>query len=182
MELTESWFRMIIPLSIMALDSFKQKNIDLPADHREDFPPEYPAWMDKWRKLTLLDHYRDLEIRSEVYDSFENGSKRYDLLVMPTLGALPVDNSSDGNTLGPSEISGVAVDPLVGWSFAYLINFTGHPAASLPAGLSPNGLPVGLQLVGRRHADADVLMASAAFESARPWAQYYVEIGTRVSS
>lgn len=181
-ELTESWFRMIIPLSIMALDSFKQKNIDLLADHREDFPPEYLAWIDEGRKLTLLDHYRDLEIRSEVYDSFENLFNTYDLLVMPTAGALPVDNSSDGNTLGPSEIEGVAVDPLIGWSPAYLINFTGHPAASLPAGLSPNGLPVGLQLVGRRHADADVLLASAAFEMARSWAQYYAERDTMTSS
>jgi len=167
-ELTESWFRMNIPHGIMALDSFKQKNIDLLTDHREDFPPEFLAWVDRGRKLTVLDHYRDLEIRSEILDSFENLFKTYDLLVMPTTGTLPVDNSSDGNTLGPSEIDGVAVDPLIGWSPAYLINFTGHPAASLPVGLSPNGLPVGLQLVGRRHADADVLLASAAFEMARP--------------
>lgn len=177
-ELTESWFRLIIPVSIMALESFKQNNFDLLADHREDFPPEFLAWVEKGRELTLLDHYRDLEIRSEVYDSFENLFKRYDLLVMPTVGALPIDNSSDGNTLGPSEIEGVAVDPLIGWSPAYLINFTGHPAASLPAGLSLDGLPIGLQLVGRRHADADVLLASAAFELAQPWAQYYAKRNT----
>jgi amidase len=181
-EYTESWFRMIIPLSIMALDSLKQNKLDLLGDHLEDFPPEYLTWIDRGRKLTLLDHYRDLEIRSEVYDSFEKLFKPYNLLVMPTVGALPVDNASDGNTLGPSEIAGVAVDPLIGWSPTYLINFTGHPAASLPAGLSPNGLPVGLQLVGRRHADADVLLASAAFEIARPWAQYYAERDTIASS
>jgi amidase len=181
-ELTESWFRMIIPLSIMALESLKQNNIDLLGDHRGDFPPEYLTWIDRGRKLKLLDHYRDLEIRSEVYDSLEKLFNTYDLLVMPTVGALPVDNSSDGNTLGPSEIDGVAVDPLIGWSPAYLINFTGHPAASLPAGLSPDGLPVGLQILGRRHADADVLLASAAFEIARPWAQYYAERDTRASS
>jgi amidase/aspartyl-tRNA(Asn)/glutamyl-tRNA(Gln) amidotransferase subunit A len=181
-ELTETWFRIIIPLSIMALNAFKHDHLDLLADHREDFPPEFHSWVDKGRKLTLLDHYRDLEIRSEVYDLFENLFKTYDLLVMPTTGALPVDNASDGNTLGPSDIEGVAVDPLLGWSPAYLINFTGHPAASLPAGLSPDGLPVGLQIVGRRHADVDVLLASAAFEMAHPWAQYYSKRNTRSSS
>lgn len=181
-ELTESWFRLIIPISIIALDSFKQKNIDLLSDHRDDFPPEYLAWMEKGRRLTLLDHYRDLEIRSEVYDAFENLFKRYDLLVMPTVGALPVDNASDGNTLGPSVIDSIAVDPLIGWSPAYLINMTGHPAASLPAGLSTDGLPVGIQLVGRKHTDAEVLLASAAFEMARPWAQYYANLDTSGSS
>jgi amidase len=181
-ELTETWFRLIIPISIMALDSLKQKNIDLLVDHRDDFPQEYLAWVEKGRKLTLLDHYRDLEIRSEVYDLFENLFKRWDLLVMPTVGSLPVNNSSDGNTLGPSEINGMVVDPLIGWSPAYLFNLTGHPAASLPAGLSPDGLPVGLQVVGRRHADANVLLASAAFEKAQPWAFYYSELDGLASS
>ncbi|MGD8849431.1 MAG: amidase family protein, partial [Anaerolineales bacterium] len=181
-ELTESWFRLIIPISIMALKSFKQKNMDLLADHREDFPPEYLAWVEKGRTLTLLDHYRDLEIRSEVYDAFENLFKSYDLLVMPTTGALPVDNASDGNTLGPSEVEGLAVDPLIGWSPAYLINLTGHPAASLPAGFSPGGLPIGLQIVGRKYADAHVLLASAAFEMAQPWAQHYPKLDTLASS
>ena len=54
----------------------------------------------------------------------------------------------------------------------YPINFTGHPAASIPAGLV-EGLPVGMQIVGKRYADADVLAASAAFERFRPWQQSY---------
>jgi amidase/aspartyl-tRNA(Asn)/glutamyl-tRNA(Gln) amidotransferase subunit A len=176
--LTESWFRLIIANSIRAIELFQQDHrVDLLADFREDFPPEYLAWMDKGRQLTLLDHAKDLEIRSEVYDAFENAFSRYDLLVMPTVGALPVDNATNGNTLGPRQIAGVAVDPLIGWSPAFLINLTGHPAASLPAGLSSNGLPVGIQVVGRKFADADVLLASKAYETARPWAQYYPQRG-----
>jgi amidase/aspartyl-tRNA(Asn)/glutamyl-tRNA(Gln) amidotransferase subunit A len=65
------------------------------------------------------------------------------------------------------------VDPLIGWCLTYLANFTGHPAASVPAGLAEGRLPVGMQVVGRRYADADVLAASAAFERMRPWSQTY---------
>ena len=74
--------------------------------------------------------------------------------------------------MGPSEINGEAVDPLIGWCLTYPLNFTGHPAASIPAGLV-DGLPVGMQIIGRRYADADVLAASAAFERLRPWAPTY---------
>jgi Asp-tRNA(Asn)/Glu-tRNA(Gln) amidotransferase A subunit family amidase len=49
-------------------------------------------------------------------------------------------------------------------------NLTGPPAATVPVGFTPAGLPVGLQIVGRRFADLTVLQASAAYEAARPWA------------
>lgn len=57
------------------------------------------------------------------------------------------------------------------WSeFCYPFNMSGLPAASVPCGFTDAGLPVGLQIVGRRGADADVLRAAAAFERERPWA------------
>jgi amidase/aspartyl-tRNA(Asn)/glutamyl-tRNA(Gln) amidotransferase subunit A len=61
---------------------------------------------------------------------------------------------------------------LDGEAMTYFVNFTGHPAASVPAGLS-NGLPIGMQIIGRRNADGDVLAASAAFERLRPWHEHY---------
>jgi aspartyl-tRNA(Asn)/glutamyl-tRNA(Gln) amidotransferase subunit A len=54
--------------------------------------------------------------------------------------------------------------------FSYPFDMAGNPAASVPAGFTPSGLPVGLQIVGRRFDDLGVLQASAAFERARPWA------------
>lgn len=53
---------------------------------------------------------------------------------------------------------------------------TGQPAATVPAGFTSDGLPVGLQIVGRHLADADVLRASAAFEAAAPWAQHWPQL------
>ena len=73
---------------------------------------------------------------------------------------------------GPGEVNGEAVDPLIGWCLTYPVNFTGHPAASIPAGMA-DGLPVGMQIIGRRYADSDVFAASAAFERLRPWSGTY---------
>jgi amidase/aspartyl-tRNA(Asn)/glutamyl-tRNA(Gln) amidotransferase subunit A len=111
-------------------------------------------------------------VRTEIFDAIQAVLGNYDLLVTPTLGALPVPNGARGETLGPSEINGVAVDPSIGWTLTYLINFTGHPAASVPAGLI-DGLPAGLQIVGRRHADGDVLRASSTIERRQPWMSWY---------
>jgi len=59
------------------------------------------------------------------------------------------------------------------WSgFCYPFNLTGLPAASCPAGFDSRGLPIGMQIVGRRFADLEVLQAARAFEQARPWAQH----------
>jgi aspartyl-tRNA(Asn)/glutamyl-tRNA(Gln) amidotransferase subunit A len=55
--------------------------------------------------------------------------------------------------------------------FTYPFNLTGQPGASVPVGLTARGLPVGLQIVGRRHADRTVLAAAAAYEAACPWAE-----------
>jgi aspartyl-tRNA(Asn)/glutamyl-tRNA(Gln) amidotransferase subunit A len=59
----------------------------------------------------------------------------------------------------------------VSWAeFSYPFNFSHNPAGTVPAGFTPEGLPVGLQIVGPRFADLTRLQAAAAFEAARPWA------------
>jgi amidase/aspartyl-tRNA(Asn)/glutamyl-tRNA(Gln) amidotransferase subunit A len=123
--------------------------------------------------MSALDFFHDQAVRSEIYDAFQAVFDRYQLLVTPTLACLPVDNAADGNTKGPDRINGEAVDPLIGWCLTYPVNFTGHPAASIPAGMAPGNLPVGMQIIGRRYADADVLAASAAFERIQPWQEAY---------
>ena len=55
--------------------------------------------------------------------------------------------------------------------FSYPFNLSGNPAASIPCGFTPSGLPVGLQIIGPRFDDLGVLQAAAAFEQARPWAE-----------
>jgi amidase/aspartyl-tRNA(Asn)/glutamyl-tRNA(Gln) amidotransferase subunit A len=171
-ELSDVWSRLYMLLNLQAIENMKRDGIDLFGKHREDFPPEYLGWVETTRRMSGLDFFRDQAIRSEVYNAFQGVLNKFDLLVSPTLACPPVDNSNDGNTAGPSSINGVEIDPLIGWCLTYFVNFTGHPAASIPAGLS-DGLPVGMQIIGRRNADMDVLAASAAFERARPWHDSY---------
>ncbi len=171
----------MMPLNLGALAAVKAAGLDLIKDHRDDFPPEYLRWIAIGEKMSLLDLQRDQSIRSEVYDAVQGVFANYDLIITPTLAAMPVANRDDGNTIGPSAVNGEAVDPLIGWCLTYPINFTGHPAASIPAGMV-DGLPVGMQIIGRRYADGDVLAASAAFERVRPWAQSYKACATRTLS
>lgn len=171
-ELSDLWNRMIMPLNISGLEGLKAGGIDLMKDHPDDLPPEYRHWIQIGYGLSAMDVWNDMVMRTEVYDAIESVLQRYDLLVSPTLACLPVKNATDGNTLGPKHINGEEVDPLIGWCLTYLTNFSGHPSASIPAGLA-GGLPVGMHIVGRREADVDVLAASASFERVRPWADSY---------
>jgi len=91
---------------------------------------------------------------------------RFDLLLTPTLAVAPF--AVDGPP--PREIDGEPVSVLGWMPFTYPFNMTGQPAASVPAGFTAAGRPVGVQIVGRRHAERTVLAASAAYEVACPWA------------
>lgn len=169
-ELSDFWCRMFGPINVDGLEGLD--GVAPLRDHPEDFPPEFMRSVDEGRRLTALDVVRDQRMRTHVYEQIQRVMRSYDLLVTPTLACLPVDNATDGNTTGPTSIEGVDVDTLIGWCCTYLINFTGHPAASIPAGFA-DGLPVGLQLIGRRYADFDVLAASAEYERIRPWHNQY---------
>jgi aspartyl-tRNA(Asn)/glutamyl-tRNA(Gln) amidotransferase subunit A len=69
----------------------------------------------------------------------------------------------------------------LGWTgFTYPFNLSGHPAATMPCGFTGDGLPVGLQLIGRWGDDAVVLRAAAAFEALRPWRPGLDELGRRL--
>ena len=172
-ELSDLWCRLIMPINVETFETFKAQGMDLLQDHRDDFPPQYLRWVEEGYRLTALDVSRDQQMRTEIYDAIQKILDTYDLLVTPTLACLPVDNEADGNTVGPSEVEGVETDPLIGWCLTYFINFTGHPAASIPAGLADDRLPVGMQIIGRHSADADVLAASAVLERLRPWQETY---------
>ena len=92
--------------------------------------------------------------------------ERFDLILTPTAPVAPFAIDRDG----PGTIDGVAVDDDAWTPCLYPANLTGQPAASVPAGWTQDGLPVGLQIIGRRLDDSMVIAAAAAFERVLPWA------------
>ncbi len=142
---------------------------------RADACPAFVDLIDAGDGYDAVAYKRADVVRTEVFDAIQDLLADHDLLVAPTLAVPPVENApgDEGGTVGPSEVAGEPVDPLIGWCLTYPINMTGHPAASVPAGVTDGGLPVGMQIVGRRFDERTVLAASAAFERVRPWHDAY---------
>jgi Asp-tRNA(Asn)/Glu-tRNA(Gln) amidotransferase A subunit family amidase len=142
------------------------------------FLPEWETRMDpalvkqirNVERLGPTDFGEALAKRFVLWDTTRKFFDRYDLLLTPTV---PIAAFEAGR-LNPDGMSVPAGSllPLADYSpFTYPWNITGQPAASVPCGSTREGLPVGLQIVGRRYADATVLRAAAAFEEARPWSE-----------
>ncbi|MEK7372598.1 MAG: amidase [candidate division NC10 bacterium] len=120
------------------------------------------------RTVTAEQYLTAARRRRELWGEAQRFLARFDLLITPTM---PVPAFAAAG-LPPKQINGREISPL-GWlPFTFPFNLTGQPAATVPAGFTAAGLPVGLQIVGRRHADRTVLAASAAFEAAAPWSHH----------
>ncbi len=120
----------------------------------------------EWR----AEHFTDANTaRKKICNQLWRFMQRYDLLLTPTLAVPPFPL----NMQGPEIIDGRMVRSDHWLSFCYPFNFTGQPAASIPAGFTASGLPIGLQIVGRHLDDGLVLAASAAFERIQPWNHLY---------
>jgi aspartyl-tRNA(Asn)/glutamyl-tRNA(Gln) amidotransferase subunit A len=114
--------------------------------------------------LDLRDLARAALVRDALVQSLAALFDAVDLLLLPTT---PIPAFAAAGP-PPATIGGRAVSPLVTVAQTYVFNLSGHPAASVPAG-TVDGVPVGLQIVGRRHDDLRVLAAARALECAQPW-------------
>lgn len=129
--------------------------------------------VEKGLALRGTDFANALGARHEFWEQVRRIYERFDLVLCPTMPVPPFpvgqDNAPpiDGERLGPLQ-----------WSrFTYPFNLTGQPAASVPAGWTKTGLPVGLQIIGNRYADLLVLQASRAWEQIQPWKDKWPNLG-----
>jgi len=146
--------------------------VDFLGADREAASDAFIDLVDRGMDHAAIEYKRVQRIRTAVYNAINDLFEEYDLLVTPTL-AVDALRPEGSDTLGPDAVAGEPVNPLIGWALAYPFNQTGHPAASIPAGFYDGATPIGLQVVGPRHADRRVLAASAAFEEERQWQTAY---------
>ncbi|CTQ53347.1 Glutamyl-tRNA(Gln) amidotransferase subunit A [Roseibium album] len=117
------------------------------------------------RKWTATEFQNANIRRKAVVNAMARFMETYDLLLTPTVSCLPFSLDMDG----PGTIDGRPVDDDAWTPACFPSNLTGQPSASLPAGWTKSGLPVGLQLTGRHLDDALVLQTAARFEVEKPW-------------
>lgn len=125
-----------------------------------------PAVLDVLKQAIGQDmksYYEAVFARYAFRETMREFFERYDLLLTPTLPTAAFEADRD---VPP----GYEDRSIVSWVYyTYSFNLTGQPALSVPAGLTGDGLPVGLQMVAPSHNDEALLQAAAAFETARPF-------------
>jgi aspartyl-tRNA(Asn)/glutamyl-tRNA(Gln) amidotransferase subunit A len=154
----EPWNAFWWPGMAMQLQAFADRAAEL-AD------PGLLAEVAQAPNVPAIAHLRATLRRAEMHNALARFHDRFDLLLTP---ALPLPAFEAGHLMPPSGGWGEAWTDWAPFSFPF--NLTQQPAASIPCGLTPAGLPVGLQIVGPIGADALVLRASRALEAARPFA------------
>jgi aspartyl-tRNA(Asn)/glutamyl-tRNA(Gln) amidotransferase subunit A len=134
---------------------------DFEADRQALLDPSLRMVAAQSRSLSMKDYLGAMKQRLAIHAAAHAFFQRYDLLVGPVM---------------PVAAFAVARDVPEGFDdkdwrwcpYTYPWNMTGQPAASVPIGFTGTGLPIGVQIVGRTGAEADVLRAAAAIEKRRP--------------
>jgi amidase len=115
------------------------------------------------RRRTLVDHAHASVLHAQLLARVDEFFGRYDVLALPTSQVVPFDVELDW----PRSIDGVELETYIDWMRSCSdITLTGCPAISMPAGFTPDGLPVGVQFVGRPRGDVELLQFARAWERA----------------
>ena len=173
MELSKLWVRLMGLLYVDAFAGFSESGYNLLSEHKSSLSPYLVESLEKIQLQSAIQSREDQRLRTQIYDMIANVFDTFDFLISPTLAINPVLNVPNGKTSVPTHVNGIEIEPSIGWCLTFLINFTGNPAASVPSGFTKDGLPVGLQIVGKRHDDWGVLSLSKIWEQIQPWINSY---------
>lgn len=134
---------------------------------RDDIDFGLIAAIDRAVGLTAADLANAQQRRNGYYTGMREFMTGYDLLLTPTMP----DTAFTAGLDEPDGWQRKTIAPLDWTPFTFPFNLTGQPAATVPCGFDDDGLPIGLQIVGRWRDDPTVLRAARAFEIAAPWAE-----------
>ena len=131
-------------------------------DHRDKLK-ETVIWnTEQGMKLSAIDVARAERLRTRLWEGLQVFFNKYEFLALPVTSVPPFSIDLEY----PTDVNGVEFETYLDWMWpCYTISVTGLPAISVPAGFTSDGLPVGLQLVGRPQDDIGLLQLAHAFES-----------------
>jgi len=135
----------------------------------EDLSPDVKSTIKLGLDNNSMNIGKAREQRNQVYEVMYQYFKNYDILITPTLPCPAikpgwVESGTTFPTIGKKALNTVS------WmTYTYPFNMTGLPAASIPSGWTNSGLPIGMQIVGKRYDEKTVLQVSKAFEEIAPW-------------
>ncbi|HKY94381.1 MAG TPA: amidase family protein, partial [Kiloniellales bacterium] len=131
--------------------------------HRDKLGPNVIANVETGLRLGVEQIARAQVANAQLYRRFLTFMEELDLFICPVASVSPFDKTQ----LFPTEIDGKPLATYISWiAITYAITLTGHPVLVIPCGLDPQGLPFGLQLVGKRWGEAELLSAGLALEAA----------------
>jgi amidase len=132
-------------------------------DHPDAFKDTLKGEIEEGLRLTGMEVAQAETAHGQLWRGFQSFLEKYEYFILPTTQLPPFDV----DTPYPTEIAGVKFSNYIDWmKSCWYISATGNPAASVPAGFTPEGLPVGIQIVGRAKEDFSVLQLAHAFEQA----------------
>ena len=136
------------------------------ADHADEMTDYARAFAETGMQSRAVDFVHSLEVAGQMYATLGPLLERYDLLICPT-AAVPSVPAEFNQHTGSVKINGKEVNPMLGWVMTTPFNTLSRcPVLSVPSGHASNGVPTGIQLVGRTYSDADVFRAGLAYETA----------------
>jgi amidase len=144
--------------------------------HRDQMKPEAVWEIESGAKLTVAEISEAMVQHGAIMERMRRFQERYECMLCAVNQVPPFDTSVHW----PREIEGTKMDDYIGWmKSAYRITVTFRPALSVPAGFTPEGLPVGIQIVGRYRDDLGVLQIAHAFEQTTGFGQQRPAIALR---
>lgn len=149
------------------------EDVLVPLGHPEWVSPGIRWGLEQSRDMDLMSYVRlQTTTRTQLHNAFADVFEQHDLLIWPTTPFVAFEHP--GPELGPKEIDGIPTRCPIAENqrFTEPVSHAGYPAITVPAGFTPEGLPVGLQIAARHGAEKLLLKAAAAFEAAAPWASH----------
>ena len=139
------------------------KMLDQSVDNWRQFAKETVIWnIEKGESLSIDEMIKAETIRTRIYENVADFFEEYDVLLLPSAQVPPFDLSQEW----VEEIEGTKLDTYIDWmAVCCMITVTGLPAISVPGGFTKEGLPVGIQLVGKPRGDIELLKIAYLFET-----------------